>query len=104
MAGIGIADVDVLELYDAFSICPLILLEELGVCAPGMAGQYVESGATAPGGSMPMNTNGGLLSFGHTADAAGLSLLVEGTQQALGLAGARQVEGARTVLFTVSPE
>jgi acetyl-CoA acetyltransferase len=97
-SGLGPDDIDVAELYDAFTINPLILLEDLGFCDRGGAGEFVRSGATDPGGRLPMNTNGGLLSFGHTGDASGLSVLVEGTRQIMGTAGDAQVEGAETAL------
>lgn len=95
---LGPSDIDVVELYDAFTINPLILLEDLGFCERGEAGEFVRSGATDPGGQLPMNTNGGLLSFGHTGDASGLSVLVEGTRQIMGTAGEAQVESAEAVL------
>jgi acetyl-CoA acetyltransferase len=92
------SDIDVVELYDAFTATPLILLENLGFCQPGESGHFVQSGATDPGGKLPMNTNGGLLSFGHTGDASGMSVLIEGARQVMGHAGANQVERADHVL------
>lgn len=97
-AGITPTDIDVVQLYDAFSATPLILLENLGFCAPGTSGAFIQSGATDPGGSLPMNTNGGLLSFGHTGDASGMSVLIEAARQTMGEAGSNQVEKAGTVL------
>jgi acetyl-CoA acetyltransferase len=97
-AGMTPRDIDVAQLYDAFSATPLILLENLGFCEPGTSGRFVQSGATDPGGSLPMNTNGGLLSFGHTGDASGMSVLIEGARQAMGQAGPTQVEKADRVL------
>jgi acetyl-CoA acetyltransferase len=72
------ADMDVAQIYDAFSATPLILLENLGFCGPGEASAFVASGATDPGGKLPMNTYGGLMSFGHTGDASGMSLVTAG--------------------------
>ena len=98
-AGLTPSDIDVAELYDAFSSTPLILLENLGFCAPGTAAAFVNSGACDPGGSLPVNTYGGLMSFGHTGDASGMSLLTEGALQTMGLAGKRQVATANNVLI-----
>jgi acetyl-CoA acetyltransferase len=97
-AGMTPADIDIVQLYDAFSATPLILLENLGFCGPGTSGKFVQSGATDPGGRLPMNTNGGLLSFGHTGDASGMSVLIEGARQVMGQAGLTQVEKADRVL------
>jgi acetyl-CoA acetyltransferase len=97
-AGMTPADIDIVQLYDAFSATPLILLENLGFCEPGTSGKFVQSGATDPGGRLPMNTNGGLLSFGHTGDASGMSVLIEGARQVMGQAGPPQVEKADRVL------
>ena len=68
MAGIKPDDVDLLMGYDSFTITALLHLEDLGFCAKGEGGAFVESGATAPGGSLPMNTNGGGLSYTHPGD------------------------------------
>lgn len=100
-AGLTHADIDIAQLYDAFSATPLILLENIGFCPPGTAGQFVQSGATDPGGSLPMNTGGGLLSFGHTGEASGMSVLLEGVRQVMNQAGAHQVDKADTALVHV---
>ena len=65
MAGITPADVDVLQLYDAFTINVILFLEDLGFCAKGEGGRFVAAGALAPGGKLPVNTNGGGLSCVH---------------------------------------
>jgi acetyl-CoA acetyltransferase len=97
-AGLTPADVDVLELYDAFTITPLLFLEDLGFCAKGEGGPFVEGGRTAPGGSgPPMNTNGGGLSYCHPG-MYGLLLIVEAVRQLRGECGARQVDGAEVAL------
>lgn len=98
-AGLGPGDVKVAQLYDAFSSTPLILLENLGFCAPGEAAAFVASGAIDPGGSLPVNTYGGLMSFGHTGDSSGMSLLTEGAMQTMGIAGPNQVEDADCVFI-----
>lgn len=97
-AGLSRSDIDMAMLYDAFSATPLILLENLGFCKPGESGAFVQSGAIDPGGSLPVNTNGGLLSFGHTGEASGMSLIVEAARQVMGHAGANQLERAATAL------
>lgn len=97
-AGLKPRDIDVAQLYDAFSATPLILLENLGLCERGASGEFYQSGACDPGGRLPVNTYGGLLSFGHTGDSSGMSVLIEGAKQAMGQAGARQVPKANKVL------
>lgn len=92
-AGITTADVDVLEAYDSFTITALLHLEDLGFCAKGEGGAFVEDGKLGPGGALPMNTNGGGLSYTHPGQY-GLFLLVEAVRQLRGTAGARQVDGA----------
>jgi acetyl-CoA acetyltransferase len=97
MAGLATKDVDVVQLYDAFTINTLLFLEDLGFCAKGEAGPFVESGAIAPGGSLPVNTNGGGLSCVHPG-MYGIFALIEAVRQLRGEAGERQVRGARTAL------
>jgi len=92
-AGIMPADVNVAQLYDAFTINTILFLEDLGFCTKGEGGPFVESGAIAPGGSLPVNTNGGGLSCVHPG-MYGLFALIEARQQLAGLAGNRQIEGA----------
>ena len=93
MAGIAPADVDVLMGYDSFTITALLHLEDLGFCAKGEGGPFVEDGKTGPGGSLPMNTNGGGLSYTHPG-MYGMFLLVEAVRQLRGECGPRQVDGA----------
>jgi acetyl-CoA acetyltransferase len=90
MAQISPADVDVIELYDAFSINTILFLEDLGFCAKGDGGRFVSDGNIAPGGGLPVNTNGGGLSYGHPG-LYGLQLLVEAVRQIRGECSARQV-------------
>ncbi|OWT59293.1 thiolase [Candidimonas nitroreducens] len=97
MAGLGPQQMDVLELYDAFTINTLLFLEDLGFCPKGEAGRYVESGAIAPGGSLPVNTNGGGLSCVHPG-MYGAFITVEAVRQLRGACGERQVAGAATAL------
>jgi acetyl-CoA acetyltransferase len=93
MAGIKPSDVDVLEPYDSFTITVLLALEDLGFCAKGEGGAFVEGGQLAPGGALPALTSGGGLSYNHPG-AFGLLLLVEAVRQLRGEAGDRQVPGA----------
>lgn len=93
MAGVEPGDIAHAQLYDAFSINPIILLEDLDFCAAGEGGAFMQAGHCDPGGKLPMNTYGGLLSFGHTGDASGMSMIVEGASQIMGLAGERQLPG-----------
>ncbi len=97
MAGLAPKDIDVLELYDSFTITALLQLEDLGFCRKGEGGALVSGQRTAPGGALPMNTNGGGLSFVHPA-LYGIFLLIEATRQLRGECGERQVPGARIAL------
>ncbi len=90
-------EIDVAEIYDSFTITPILSLETLGFCAPGEGGPFVVDRGTGPGGGFPMNTNGGGLSFCHPG-MFGIFLLIEATRQLRGEAGDRQVRGARLAL------
>jgi len=92
-AGVKPSDVDVLMAYDSFTITALLHLEDLGFCAKGEGGPFVADGRTGPGGSLPMNTNGGGLSYTHPG-MYGIFLLVEAVRQLRGECGDRQVPGA----------
>jgi acetyl-CoA acetyltransferase len=100
IAGVGPADMHVAELYDSYPVFCLMALEELGLVERGEAGALVASGATSPGGRLPMTTNGGMLSQGHSVVGGGIALLVEAARQLMGKAGARQVPGARLAVET----
>lgn len=97
-AGRGIADVDVLEVHDAFTIGELVTVEALGMAPVGEGGLLTVSGATALGGRQPVNPSGGLLSRGHPLGATGIAQVAEIVWQLRGSAGGRQVPGARTGL------
>lgn len=97
MAGVGANDVDVVALYDAFTINTILFLEDLGFCAKGEGGAFVSNGNIAPGGSLPVNTNGGGLSCVHPG-MYGLMLIIEAVEQLRGTAGERQVNGAEIAL------
>jgi acetyl-CoA acetyltransferase len=97
MAGLAAKDIDVLALYDAFTINTILFLEDLGFCAKGEGGPFVSGGRIAPGGSLAVNTNGGGLSYCHPG-MYGLFLLIEATRQLRGECGERQVANANTAL------
>lgn len=97
MAGVGPNDMDVLELYDAFTINPILFLEDLGFCPKGEGGRFVQDGRIAPGGSLPVNTNGGGLSCVHPG-MYGIFITIEAVRQLRGDCGARQVQGADLAL------
>jgi len=97
MAGVTHSDLDVVELYDSFTITVIETLESLGFCAPGEGGAFVSGGRTAPGGEFPLNTNGGGLSYCHPG-MYGIFLLIEAARQLRGERGEAQVAEARLAL------
>jgi acetyl-CoA acetyltransferase len=90
-------DIDTVQLYDSFTITVLLLLEDLGFCAKGEGGAFVEGGRLAPGGTLPANTDGGGLSACHPG-MRGIFLLVEAVRQLRGDAGEAQVPDCSTAL------
>jgi acetyl-CoA acyltransferase len=98
-AGLGPGDVDLAEVHDATAFGELVQTENLGFCQRGEGGILAQSGATAIGGKIPINTSGGLLSRGHPIGASGLAMLAECFYQLRGEAGERQVEGARIAMI-----
>lgn len=97
MAKLDKRDVDLLQLYDAFTINTILFLEDLGFCPKGDGGRFVADGHIGPGGNLPVNTNGGGLSYAHPG-MYGIFLLIEAVRQLRGEAGARQVAGADVCL------
>ena len=97
MAGLTTDDVDVTQIYDSFTITVLLGLEDLGFCAKGEGGAFVEGGRIAPGGAFPLNTSGGGLSYTHPGHF-GIFLLIEAVRQLRGETGERQVEGAEVAV------
>jgi acetyl-CoA acetyltransferase len=91
-AGIGPKDVDHLMIYDAFAHLPIYGLEDLGFCERGAAAEFIWNRNTAPGGKLPLNTNGGGLSYMHSG-MYGMYALQESVRQLRGTAAA-QVQGA----------
>ncbi len=93
-AGIGPEDLSLVECHDASAPAELIAYEALGLCPTGEGGRLVDTGDTAIGGLIPVNTSGGLLRKGHPVGATGIAQIVELTEQIQGRSGDRQVEGA----------
>jgi acetyl-CoA C-acetyltransferase len=100
MAGIvnPLREIDVAQLHDCFTLTELLSYEDLGFIAKGAAREHIAAGTFALGGELPVNTDGGLKSFGHPTAATGLRMIYENVLQLQGRAGARQVSGAGTAL------
>ncbi|QTD97230.1 lipid-transfer protein [Streptomyces cyanogenus] len=94
-AGIGPEDLSVAEVYDLSTALELQWYEDLGLCGEGEGAKLLREGATAPGGRIPVNTSGGLASFGEAVPAQAIAQVCELTWQLRGVAGDRQVAGAR---------
>jgi len=97
MAGIKPSDVDMLSLYDAFTITPILFLEDLGFCPKGEGGRFVSGGSIAPDGKLAVNTSGGGLSYCHPG-MYGLLVLIEAVRQVRGECGQRQVKNCEVTL------
>lgn len=97
-AGLTRTDIDFAQVYDCFTPTVLIQLEDLGFCEKGEGGEFVSSGATRPGGALPVNTHGGMLSHCHPGNPGAMFALTEAVWQLRGDAGARQVPDARNAL------
>jgi acetyl-CoA acetyltransferase len=97
MAGVTHRDFDHIMLYDAFTSGPPIMLESLGFAKPGEGVHFFENGRSTPGGSLPINTNGGGLSYTHSG-MYGVFPIIEATRQQRGECGARQVPNAKLSL------
>jgi len=97
MAGLTPKDIDVLELYDAFTINTILFLEDLGFCKKGEGGDFVSNGGIAPGGHLPVNTNGGGLSCIHPG-MYGVFIMIEAVRQLRASCGERQIANAQTAV------
>jgi acetyl-CoA acetyltransferase len=91
MAGVTQKDVKMLSLYDAFTITPILFLEDLGFVPKGEGGRFVANGGIAPGGKLAVNTSGGGLSYCHPG-MYGLLVMIESIRQVRGECGERQVK------------
>jgi acetyl-CoA acetyltransferase len=97
-AGLGVEDLNLIELHDAFTIEEVVYYEALGLCPEGGAGNLVDTGATEITGRHPVNTSGGLISVGHPNGPTGIGQIAEILWQMRGQAGGRQVENTKTGL------
>jgi acetyl-CoA acetyltransferase len=97
MAGLKPSDINMLSLYDAFTITPILFLEDLGFCPKGEGGPFAASGAIAPGGKLPVNTSGGGLSYCHPG-MYGLLVIIEAVRQVRGECDKRQVKNCETAI------
>ncbi|MDA8043964.1 MAG: thiolase family protein [Actinomycetota bacterium] len=93
-AGVSPHDLDLVELHDCFATAELIHYDNLGLCEPGGAGDFIDRGAPWRDGEVPVNVSGGLLSKGHPLGATGIANLFEVATHLRGEAGDRQIEGA----------
>jgi acetyl-CoA acyltransferase len=100
-AGVGPADLDLVELHDCFATAELLHYENLGLCGDGEAGRFIDAGEATHGGRTPVNVSGGLLSKGHPLGATGVAGIFEVTTHLRGAAGARQVPDAKVGLSHV---
>lgn len=100
MAGVAPSDVDVAQLYDINSFEVLRQLEVLGFCGPGEAAAYVRDVGVGPDSAMPINTDGGLMSYSHIGWGGPTLKVVEAVHQLRNEAGSRQVRGAKIALAT----
>ncbi|MEI8002536.1 MAG: thiolase family protein [Actinomycetes bacterium] len=100
-AGVGPADLDLVELHDCFATAELVHYDNLMLCEPGGAADFFESGATWRDGSTPVNVSGGLESKGHPIAATGIANVWEVCHHLRGEAGDRQIEGAKVGLAHV---
>jgi len=98
MARLGVKDMDFAQIYDCFTPVVLMELEDLGFCQKGEGGAFVEQGNIELGGTIPVNTHGGLLAHSHTGHPGSMFALTEAVTQLRGSAGARQVEHAEVGL------
>ena len=98
-AGLTVDHIDLIQLYDCFTPALLIQLEDLGFCNKGEGGAFLASGATRPGGSKPLNTHGGMLSYCHPGNPGAMFGLTETICQMRGTAGNRQLDNVKVALL-----
>lgn len=97
-AGLTVADIDLAEVHDCFTIAEIMAYEDLGFSKKGQGGKFIESGAPTLAGKIPVNTSGGLKACGHPVGATGIKQMVEIESQLKGNAEKRQIKGARVGL------
>jgi acetyl-CoA acetyltransferase len=95
MAGVGPSDLDLVELHDCFATAELCHYDNLSLCEPGGAGEFIDSGGPRRDGKTPVNVSGGLISKGHPLGATGVANIYEVATHLRGEAGDRQIEGAK---------
>ena len=95
---VGWDDIDVAQVHDCFSLTELLSYEDLGFCEKGSAKEHIADGDFELSGRLPVNTDGGLKTFGHPTGATGVRMIYENVLQLQGRAGERQIKGARTAL------
>ena len=93
-------DIDIAMIYDAFSFMMCMALEDIGFCKEGEGGAFVAAGETLPGGRLPTNTHGGVLSYAHPGRPSGLFLVTEAARQLYGECGVRQVPCSTALVDT----
>jgi acetyl-CoA acyltransferase len=101
-AGITVANVNIAEVHDCFTVTELLMYEAMGMCDIGKAGHLLRDGVTDIGGRLPVNTGGGLVGFGHPVGATGVKQPIEIWRQMKGMAGGYQVPGAPGVGLSVN--
>jgi acetyl-CoA acetyltransferase len=95
LAGVSPQDLDLVELHDCFATAELLHYDNLSLCEPGGAGEFIDSGGPRRDGKIPVNVSGGLISKGHPLGATGVANVFEVSTHLRGEAGDRQVEGAK---------
>jgi acetyl-CoA C-acetyltransferase len=99
-AGLTAEDLDILEIYGAYPVLQCVIIEALGICAPGQAGKFIMEGHTSPGGKLPCSTMGDAVGRGHTGSGVSIANYVETARQLMGNAGERQVPDCKYALAT----
>jgi acetyl-CoA acetyltransferase len=99
-AGLRHGDIDLLMTYDCFAIMPILFVEAAGFVAEGEGGPFFEEGRAGPGGDLPVNTHGGMMSYAHPGNPGGFFMFPELVRQLRGECGERQVSGAEVAMVT----
>merc|ERR1712226_924178 len=99
---LSIKDIQVAELHDCFTMAEMLGYEAIGLAEPGRACDVIRNGVTGLKGSLPVNTGGGLISFGHPVGATGIKQILEVYRQMKGLCGDYQLESRPELGLTVN--